>query len=196
MTGLFPDLRYAWRQMRKSPGFASVAIGTLALGIGASTAIFSVIYGVLLRSLPYYQAERIVQMWEVNSQGGHMRFDDPNFEDMRDQTRSFEGMAQMYSIETAVSVGAGPDRINVAHVSKDFFPVMGIQPVLGRLFAPEERQFGAAPTALVSYAFWKTRLGETRDLSAVKVSISNVPVAVIGVLPRGFAFPEDRKSVV
>ena len=151
MSGVLHDVRYALQQLRKNPGFAAVAIGTLALGIGASTAIFSVVnavYGVLLRSLPYHRPDRIVQMWEVTSSGLPVQFADPNFEDMRAQARSFEGMAEMYSIETGVSVGEEPDRINVAHVSKDFFSVMGVQPVIGRLFAPEEQQFGMAPTAL------------------------------------------------
>src|SRR5438105_14242559 len=133
---MLTSLRYAFRTLRKSPGFAVVAIGTLALGIGASTAIFSVVYGVLLRSLPYYRPDRIVQMWETNSQGGHTRFADPNFEDMRTHARSFDGVAEMYSVETVVSAGEAPDRVNVAHVSKDFFPVMGVQPVVGRLFVP------------------------------------------------------------
>ena len=193
MTGLFRDFHYALRQLKKNPAFSAVAIGTLALGIGASTAIFSVVYGVLLRSLPYYQPDRIVQIWEVNASGSHMRFDDPNFEDMRDQTHSFEGMAQMYSIEASVSVGHEPDRINVAHVSKDFFSVMGVQPLMGRSFAPEERQFGASAMALVSYSFWRTRLHEARDLSTAKVQVSNIPVAVIGVLPPGFAFPDESQ---
>lgn len=193
MSGLAQDLRYALRQLKKNPGFSALAIGTLALGIGASTAIFSVVYGVLLRSLPYYKPDRIVQIWEVNSSGSHMNFDDPNFEDMRDQAHSFEYTAQMYSIEAAVSVGHEPDRINVAHVSKDFFSVMGVQPVIGRLFVPEEQHFGAAATALVSDSFWKTRLHETRNLSAAKVLIANVPVAVVGILPPGFAFPDKSQ---
>jgi putative ABC transport system permease protein len=193
MNALLQDLRYALRQMRKSPGISVIAIGTLALGIGASTAIFSVVYGVLLRSLPYYKPDRIVQIFEVNSEGLHMNFDDPNFEDMHDQTRSFASMAQMYSMEAAVSVGKEPTRTNVAHVSKEFFSVMGVQPITGRLFAPEEQQFGAAPMALVSYSFWKTRLQETHDLSTTKVLVSNEPVAVIGVLPPGFAFPNESQ---
>jgi putative ABC transport system permease protein len=189
MTGLLQDLRFALRQMRKSPGISAIAIATLALGIGASTAIFSVVYGVLVRSLPYYQPDRIVQIWQLNSDGLQMRFDDPNFEDMRDQARSFASMAQMYSVETAVSVGNQPTRANVAHVSKEFFSVMGIQPIIGRLFSPEEQQFGAAPVALVSYSFWKTRLQEAHDLSETKLLVANAPVAVIGVLPDGFDFP-------
>jgi ABC-type antimicrobial peptide transport system permease subunit len=193
MTGLFRDFQYALRQLKKNPAFSAVAIGTLALGIGASTAIFSVVYGVLLRSLPYYKPDRIVQIWEVNSSGSQMRFDDPNFEDMRDQTHSFECMAQMYSIEDAVSVGHEPDRINVAHVSKDFFSVMEVQPLIGRSFAPEERQFGAAATAVVSYSFWKSRLHEARDLSTAKILVSDIPVALIGVLPPEFAFPNSSQ---
>lgn len=193
MRGVLQDLHYALRQFRNNPALSVIAIGTLALGIAASTAIFSVVYGVLLRSLPYYKPDRIVQIWEVNSSGSHMRFDDPNFEDMRAQTRSFESMAQMYSIEIPVSIGHEPDRIDVAHVSKDFFSVMGVQPVMGRLFAPEEQQFGAAATAVVSYSFWKTRLHETRDLSAAKLLIANAPFAVIGVLPSGFAFPDQSQ---
>src|SRR5262249_22770088 len=128
-----------------------------------------------------------------NSSGGRMRFDDPNFEDMRAQTHAFEYMAQMYSIEASVSVGQEPDRINVAHVSKDFFSVMGVQPLIGRSFAPEERQFGAAATALVSDSFWKTRLHEARDLSTAQVEVSNIPVIVIGILPPGFAFPDESQ---
>src|SRR5690349_7275524 len=104
MSGVLQDVRYALRQLRKNPGFAAVAIGTLALGIGASTAIFSVVYGVLLRTLPYHRPDRIVQMWEVTSNGLRVQFADPNFEDMRAQARSFEGMAEMYSVEAGVSV--------------------------------------------------------------------------------------------
>src|SRR5215470_14595577 len=193
MTGLLQDLRYAMRHLRKSPGFSAMAIGTLALGIGASTAIFSVVYGVLLRSLPYYRPDRIVQLWETNSTGGHPRFADPNFEDIRAQARSFDGMAEMYSVETVVSAGEIPERTNVAHVSKDFFSVMGVQPIVGRLFVPEELQFGSAPAAVVSYAYWQTRLHEARDFENLKFSVSNIPVSVIGVLPAGFAFPDNSQ---
>ena len=93
MTGLMQDIRFALRHVRKNPGFAVIAVLTLALGVGATTAIFSVINGVLLHPLPYYKPDRIVQLWEVNSGGVHTRFADPNFEDMRSQTRAFQGMA-------------------------------------------------------------------------------------------------------
>ena len=193
MNGWSQDLRYALRQLRRNVGSSAIAIGTLALGIGASTTIFSVVYGVLLRSLPYYKPDRIVQLWEVNSSGGQVRFADPNFEDMRSQAHSFEGMAEMYSDEAVVSSGEAPDRINVAHVSKDFFSVMGVQVVVGRLFAGEEQHFGASPTALVSYSYWKLHLHEARDLAAVKFTIANTPVVLVGVLPPGFCFPDNSQ---
>src|SRR5205085_10750647 len=193
MNGLSQDLRYALRQLRRNMGSSAIAIGTLALGIGASTAIFSVVYGVLLSSLPYQKPDQIMQLWEVNSSGGHTRFADPNFEDMRSQTHSFAGMAEMYSGEAVVSAGETPDRINVAHVSKDFFSVMGVQPVVGRLFAAEEQHFGAAPAALVSYSYWKLHLHEAHDLNAVKFTVANLPVALVGVLPPGFSFPDNSQ---
>jgi ABC-type antimicrobial peptide transport system permease subunit len=193
MNGWSQDLRYALRQLRRNVGSSAIAIGTLALGIGASTAIFSVVYGVLLRSLPYYKPDRIVQLWEVNASGGHTRFADPNFEDLRSQAHSFEGMAEMDSGEAVVSSGEAPDRLNVAHVSKDFFSVMGVQPVVGRTFAAEEQHFGASPTALVSYSYWKLHLHETGDLGAVKFTVSNTPVVLVGVLPPGFSFPDNSQ---
>lgn len=191
---LAQDFRYGFRMLRKSPLYASIGILTLALGIGASTAIFSVVYGVLLRSLPYYKPEQIVRVWEVNSKHHNTRFSDPNFEDMRAQADSFQGMAEISSDEAPVYyAGGGPDRVRVAHVSSDFFSVMGVQPVLGRLFGPEEQRFGAAPTALVSYAFWRSRLHGEQNLQTLKFMVSKNPIAIVGVLPPGFSFPEDSQ---
>jgi putative ABC transport system permease protein len=190
MQTLLRDLRYAFRQLGKAPSFTATAVLTLALGIGASTAIFSVVYGVLLRSLPYYKSDQIVRMWEVNAKGRQTRFADPNFEDMRSQARWFQSMAEMRSDEAPVSAGDEPDRIRVAVVSQDFFSVMGVQPIMGRPFSPEEQQFGAPRTALVSYAYWQRHLHEVRDLGSVKFTVSKNPVSIIGVLPPGFAFPE------
>src|SRR6267154_1857283 len=193
MNSLLQDLRFAARQLRKRPAFAAVSIGTLALGIGASTTIFSAVYGVLLRSLPYYKPDRIVQIWEVTSRGNHIRFADPNFEDMRAQAHSFQGVAEMYSDEGTALVGNSPERLHIAHVSKDFFPVMGVQPIIGRFFAPEEQHVGASLVGLVSYSLWKFQLHAASDLSAVKFSVSNQPVSIIGVLPAGFVFPDESQ---
>ena len=193
MAGVLQDIRYALRQLRKSPGFATVAVLTLALGIGATTAIFSVVYGVLLRPLPYEKPERIVRLWEMNSRGYHVSFTDPNFEDIRSQSHSLQGVAETRSNPQSVSGGSEPTQTMVAAVSRDFLSVMRVQPVLGRSFAPEDQRFGAAPVALVSYGYWKQYLGSTTDLSAVKLTILDQAASVIGVLPPGFRFPDDSQ---
>jgi putative ABC transport system permease protein len=190
---LLQDFRYGTRILRQSPTYAFVSVLTLALGIGASTSIFSVVYGVLLRPLPYPKPEQIVSLWEVGAEGHQMRFADPNFEDVRTQARSLQGVAQMTAFEATVAIGGEPERVRVAVVSKDFFSVMGVQPVKGRLFAADEQRFGAAPTALVSYSYWQRQLHAVRDLGAVKLTASTHPVAVIGVLPPGFNFPDDSQ---
>jgi ABC-type antimicrobial peptide transport system permease subunit len=177
--------------LARSPGFIAVTVFTLALGIGATTAIFSVVYGVLLRPLPYSQPDRIVELKEVNDQGGRMNFADPNFEDVRAQNHSLQGVAEYNSGMESVAGASEPTRTMVASVSRDFFPLMRVQPVLGRGFAPEDQRFGTAPVALVSYAYWKQYLGGTTDLAKVKLTFENKACSVIGVLPPGFRFPED-----
>jgi putative ABC transport system permease protein len=129
MTGLLQDIRYALRQLRKSPGFTTVAVLTLALGIGATTAIFSVVYGVLLRPLSYERPEQIVRLWETNAHGQRVSFTDPNFEDIRSQSRSLQGVAELRSGPEPVSGGSEPTQTMVAAVSRDFLSVMHVQPV-------------------------------------------------------------------
>ena len=129
MGTLAQDLRYALRKLRKSPGFTSVAIITLALGIGATTAIFSVVYGVLLRPLPYSNPNRIMAIFEVTTKGTLNRLADPNFDDFRDQAHSFQKMAKYSAFISPVSGAAQPSRSVVAHVTPDFFPVFRVQPI-------------------------------------------------------------------
>lgn len=187
------DFRFGFRTLWRGPVYTFVSVLTLALGIGATTAIFSVVYGVLLRPLPYHDPEQIVRVWEVSSKGRQMQFADPNFDDMRAQARSLKGMAQMRSAEVAVSIADAPHSVRVANVSEDFFSVMGVQPVLGRVFAPEERQLGAAQTALVSHSYWQRHLHEARDLQSLKFTISKNPTVIVGVLPPGFNFPDGSQ---
>ncbi len=187
------DVRYGLRVLRRNPGFTTVAVFTLALGIGATTAIFSVVYGVLLRPLPYYRSDQLIDLREVNSNGGRMSFADPNFEDLRAQNRAFAGMAEYAAWLTSISGGSEPTRSMAAFVSRDFFPLMQVRPLLGRSFAPEDHRFGAAPVALVSYAYWKQYLGAGSDLSARKLIIENHPATVVGVLPGGFQFPDNAE---
>lgn len=190
---LIQDLRYGLRILLKNLVHAMISVFTLALGIGASTAIFSVVYGVLLHSLPYDKPEQIVRMWELDSDGRQKAFADPNFEDIRAGAHSLQGMAEYYSDDTTVTVGDQPDRIQIGIVSEDFFSVMGVKAVQGRLFSPGEQHFGAAQTAVVSCSFWRQYLHGTSDLGAVKLTVARIPTTVIGVLPQGFYFPEGSQ---
>ena len=191
MHTLLQDIRYALRQLRKSPGFTAVAVITLALGIGATTAIFSVVYGVLLRPLPYSGADRIMAVSEVNSNGRPSRLADPNFDDFRDQSHSFQSIAKYAAETVSVSGASQPTRTTVATVTPEFLPVFGVEPIVGRDFTASDDKKGAAPVALVSYGYWRQYLGSAQDLSQSHLKINNAVYSVIGVLPSGFRFPND-----
>jgi putative ABC transport system permease protein len=191
LFSLSADCRYGLRQLRKNPGFTVVAVLTLALGIGATTAIFSVVYGVLLRPLPYPGSNRILAIFEVTSKGRPARVADPNFEDFRDQSRSFQAIAKYRDNVASVSGASQPTRTRVAYVSPDFLEVLGIQPILGRDFSAGDAKKGAGPTVLVSHGYWRQQLGSPRDLSQSHLKIDGTIFSVIGVLPDGFRFPAD-----
>lgn len=191
ISSLLQNLRYAVRQLGKNPGFAALTILTLALGIGATTAIFSVVYGVLLRPLPYSDPSRIVAIFEITPKGTWNRLADPNFDDFRDQSHSFQAIAKYSADITSVSGGSQPTRTNVASVSAEFLRVFRVQPILGRDFTPADARKGAAPVVLVSYGYWKQYLGSPADLSQAHLKIDNAMFSVIGVLPDGFQFPGD-----
>jgi predicted permease len=188
---LSADLRYGLRQLRKNPGLTAVAVLTVALGIGATTAIFSVVYGVLLRPLPYPDSNRIMAIFEVTSKGRPSRVADPNFDDFRDQNRSFQAMAKYHDGIASVSGAAQPIRTAVAQVSPGFLKVFGIQPMLGRDFSAGDAKKGAGPTVLVSHDYWREHLGSPRDLSQSHLKIDGTVFSVVGVLPAGFRFPAE-----
>jgi putative ABC transport system permease protein len=185
------DCRYGLRHLRKNLGTTAVMVFTLALGIGASTAIFSVVYGVLLRPLPYANANRIMAVFEVTSRGQPSRLADPNFDDFRDQNRSFQTIAKYDDYVASVSGTAQPTRTMVAHVSPGFLSVFGIQPMLGRDFSHGDAKIGAGRSALVSYGYWRQDLGAPTDLSQSHLKIDGAVYSVIGVLPAGFRFPAE-----
>ena len=191
MGGFWQDLRHAGRALGKSPGVHAVMILTLALGIGATTAIFSVVYGVLLRPLPYADPARLMAVFEITSKGRPSRLADPNFDDFREQNRSFQALAKYSAYPASVSGASQPTRSTIAHVSADFFRVFGIIPVLGRSFGPGDASQGAEPTALVSEGYWKQHLGSPQDLAPAHLKIDGTVYSVIGVLPGGFHFPDD-----
>ncbi|PYU02928.1 MAG: hypothetical protein DMG33_17870, partial [Acidobacteria bacterium] len=190
MGTLWQDLRFGLRMLAKNPAFTAVAVLTLALGIGANAAIFSVIYGVLLRPLPYPKPDQIVQVWEVNADGVRVRFAEPNFEDIRNSAQSFEGLAEYWSDVFSIAGGSESTRSIGAVVSRDFFSVLSVSPVLGRGFTAEDAHEGATPVLLVSYGYWQQYLGGLRDFSRLKLLAHNQVFSVVGVLPPGFNFPD------
>jgi putative ABC transport system permease protein len=191
MSGLWQDFRYAARVLGNNPGVTAIMVFTLALAIGATTAIFSVVYGVLLRPLPYPGPERIMAVSEVNSNGRPSRLADPNFDDFRDQSHSFQSIAKYTAEEVSVSGASQPTRTTVAAVTPEFLTVFGVEPIAGRDFTASDDQKGAAPVALVSYGYWTQYLGSPQDLSQSHLNINNAVYSVIGVLPAGFRFPDD-----
>lgn len=184
------DVRYGVRQLRKNSGTTAIMVFTLALAIGATTAIFSVVYGVLLRPLPYSEPDRIISVFEVNTRGTWSRLADPNFDDFRDQSRSFEAIAKYSSYEASVTGTSQPIRATVGVVTPEFLTVFRLEPMIGRDFAAADNQKGAAPVALVSYSYWRQYLDSAHDLSGAHFKIDNKIYTVVGVLPPGFQFPD------
>ena len=193
MDAFLQDVRYGLRSLLKRPGFTSIAVLTLALGIGASTAIFSVVDGVLLRSLPYPQAERIVQLRELNSAGKQMQFAEPNFLDLRVRSHTLEAVAQYGGGPATVTGGSEPARALVFRVSGDFFRVLGTQPFLGRTFTREESKPGGEPVVVISHDFWRRVLNGKSDLTGTTLKISDKSFTIVGVMPPGFGFPQNAE---
>lgn len=193
MHPIWHDLRHALRLLRKTPGFTAVAILTLGLGLGASTAIYTVVYGVLLRPLPYPQPDRIMQLWQITARTTEGRFSDPNYDDLRDQNRTFESMAAFYENVASVTGGASAIRVTYAGISRDMLKVLRMQPRLGRAFAPDEQVLGGNPAVLVGQGFWREQLGSNPDLSGLTLKIDNRTYAVIGVMQPEFRFPGDAQ---
>jgi putative ABC transport system permease protein len=191
MSGFWQDFRYAARVVGKNPGVTSIMVFTLALAIGATTAIFSVVYGVLLRPLPYTGADRIMAVFEVNSNGRPARLADPNFDDFHDQNHSFQSIAKYSARTVPVSGASQPTRSMVAAVTPEFLTVFGVEPMVGRDFTAGDNQKGAAPVALVSHGYWRQYLGSASDLSQSHLKVDNAVYSVIGVLPSGFRFPNE-----
>src|ERR1700743_2063455 len=150
MSSWLQDLRYGTRVLRRNPSFSLIAIFTLALGISATTAIFSVVYGVLLRPLPFENPGQLVHVWERTSKGNSINLADPNFQDLREQNHTLQGLAEFSSWQQPVSQGTEARRLMVATVSKDFLPLLHVTPIMGRNFAAEDQRQGAAPVVVVS----------------------------------------------
>jgi predicted permease len=189
MRSLFHDLQYAGRQMMKSPGFAVVAILTLAIGIGANTTIFSVVSGVLLNPLPYPQADRLVTLFhnKPNFQKGSISY--LNFLDWQRDNRSFEAMVAYRNSGGMTLAGSGePENLKAEMVSAGFFELMGVKPVVGRTFTAEEDRLGANPTVMISEGLWKRKFASNSHIMGQAVTLDGVPRTIIGVIPESFQF--------
>jgi len=189
---LLQDLRYALRQLRRSPGFAAAVILTLALGIGASTSIFSVVDAELLRPLPYPNPQQIVRIWEQDPDGHRMNLAQLNFDDFHTQNDTLTSLAEYGYRLTSVAGSSDPVRATVASVSRDFFETLGVEPFRGRTFVADEQRLHGAPSAIVSYGYWKQYLGGAADLSRFLLKIAGADYAIVGVMPAGFDFPLRR----
>ena len=196
MNTFLQDLRFGYRMLRKSPGFSIVAVIVLTLGIGANTAIFSVVNAVLLRPLPFPQPDRLVQVWHTPPQKsfpGMTRFSvsPANYLDWANQSHSFEQMA-IYGFGGYNLTGKGdPESLVGFRVSPDFFSVLRVQPLLGRTFLAEENEAGHGHVVVLSNAFWQTHFGSDPKVVGQTLSLNSESYSIVGVMPPKFAFPES-----
>ncbi|HTV58165.1 MAG TPA: ABC transporter permease [Verrucomicrobiae bacterium] len=188
MDTLLQDIRYGMRMIAKSPGFAAIAILTLSLGIGANTVLFSVVNGVLLNPLPYVQPDRLVAIYSKDPQFTQASISYPNFLDWERDQRSFSEMAA-YRQDDYNLTGAGePERVKAEMVSANFFSLLGIKPLAGRLFQRAEDQVGAQPVALISGGFWKRKFGSSVEAIGKTMTLNGVGYTIVGVIPADFRY--------
>lgn len=189
---LWQDVRYSARMLIKHPGFALIAVFTITLGIGANTAIFSIVNAVLLRPFPFQQPDQLVMVGESTGGGGRNAVSYPNFVDWRHQNNVFDAVSVMRSNENYNLTGAGePERLQGRLVSAGFFTLLGIQPLLGRDFLPEDDRAGATPSVILSHAFWSRKFGNDASVVGRQITLNNQAYTIVGVAPAEFQFGLD-----
>lgn len=193
MHALLQDIRYGIRTLTRSPGFTIVAVLTLALGIGANVAIFSVVNAVLLRSLPYDDPERIVAAFETNDRGGRMNLSRQDFQDWRDQSKSFQSLAGYGMGQFNFGGGSEPTRVNGIEATPGFFDVFGVRPIIGRTFGAQDAQAGEWSLAVISEGLWKSQFGGQSNVLGRTVYTDGAPYTIVGVLPGDFDFPAGNQ---
>ena len=188
---LWQDLKFALRMLRKNPGFAAVAMLTLALGIGANTAIFSVVHTVLLEPLPYPDSSRLVSVLQTDSRSGarSLSLSRPKFEQIAQQTKTLESVAVYYLREMSLATPREPEVVSGARVSADFFRVLDVAPAVGRDFRSDDDQQGAADVALITDGFWHSHFAADETILGKTLVLDGVNATIIGVLPPSFRFP-------
>jgi predicted permease len=186
MESFLQDLRFGARMLVKNPGFTLIAMLTLALGIGANTAIFSVVNTVLLRPLPYKDARQLVAVWEVRLTGDQAMFSPAEFLDYQAQNQSFTEMAAYRFMKFTLTGQGEPEQLDALIVSANFFSLLGVSPERGRIFQPEDGRAGAPRVVLISHDFWQQRFGGDPNLIGRTLTLSDEPVTVVGIMPPGF----------
>ena len=190
MSTFIADVRYALRGFAKSPGFALVAVLTLALGIGANSAVFSAVYSLLFDPLPFVDGNRVVAVWEVAPRGNdHVEVTPANFRDFRAQAKSFDHLVAHAWWPANLTGGTGPERVQGFRVSPDFFTALGITPLLGRTFAPGEDQVTPARVVMLSHGLWQRRFGADHGIIGRSIAVNGIDRTVIGILPPGSSYP-------
>jgi predicted permease len=182
-------MRHAFRSLWKSPGFTIVAVLALALGIGANTAIFSVVYGVLLRPLPFPEQDRLVYVGEWVEQVPNMSVSYPNYQDWRERQQAFSALGAARFQGFNYAGGAESERVTGAMVSADLFPALGMAPLRGRVLGPEDDKPGADRTVVIGENFWQRRLGGRESILGEKIELSGMLYTVVGVMPQAFQYP-------
>jgi len=193
MDTILQDIRYALRLLRQSPGFTAVAVITLALGIGANTAMFSVMNSVLFHSLPFQDPSRVMVLWKTMSNGTPNAFSTPAFLEMRQQGGFLDHIGAFSNFGMNLGGKELPERIGGGKVNADLLPLLGVQPVLGRIFSPEEDHPGAGAVVILGHALWSTRFASRRDVLGEAVSLDGAPYTVVGVMPAGFHVLSDKE---
>ena len=190
--GILQDVRHLFRSLRRSPGFAAVTILTLALGIGATTAVLSVVDHVLIHSLPFRDAGRIMMLLERGDRGGLRTPSAPTAEDWRRDpgvAQAFEQVAFIRGDGLPLRVGDETETIGVGFVGPEFFTLLGAKPVLGRLLNDDDQRADAAPAAVIAYTLWQRRFGGDPAVLRRRITLGGVLVTVVGVMPNGAVYP-------
>jgi putative ABC transport system permease protein len=193
MDSIIKDIRYGLRGLLKHPGFTAIVVITLALGIGASTAIFSIVDSVLLRRLPYRTADRIVAVQELNPVGKRIQVTSANFLDWRAQNTVFEQLAAIKTAPTNLALTDHAERVELAQTNANFFDIFGITPQQGRLFIPQDEQAGHEPIAVLSDALWRRRFGADVSIVGKPITLNSQNYTVVGIAPPGFQYPDKTE---
>ncbi len=194
MNTLLRDIHFAFRNLMKRPGFTAIVIVVLGLGIGSTTAIFSIVDALLLRALPYSTADRLVLLGEVDAQGNQMRMSKSSFHDVVKKNRSFDELTGAGGDSPLVATGSvEPSRARLSYASASFFRAMGVAPIAGRSFLPEEEKWGGPVAVILSYDYWQKALGGRLDFANIKLNIDGVDSNVVGVMPPSFDYPANTE---